>query len=318
MWLIFAFLALLAFASADLLGKKKVDSGKSSAPMEMLLSVLVLAFFIGLVLLAFGWGESGDTPWRLLWNHPLLLANQLCFLMYWLLYLVSFRHIGLALESAVSGANGILYFFGLLVINAVSGKLSAVNDVFHPVRLIPVLLVLTFTFLFPNIELFACHGSEDLRGKKTQERHRTVIGLLILFAGLLFDAGDTLITTLIFDDTGIGIMDFVMTSYFLMILPIGLFSLLLRRKNGKWFIPFKNGEQYSICYPCVVILSSLLYLYASSLDAVKTGILFIAAPVFPIIGAELVLKEKYTWRQNLCIWMIAIAAIAFGAADYIS
>ncbi len=317
MWLFFAVFSLLAFAAGDLLGKKKVDAGSAAAPLEMLLSVLVLAFGISLVLFASGLGESGEPPWRILREHPPILGNQFCFLLYWVLYLISLRYIGLAVESAVSGTTGILYFSGLLVIHTVSGRLASVHEILHPARLIPIMLVLTFIFLLPNIELFASRRRGALRKKMRQERHRIITGLLILLAGLVFDAGDTLITTLIFDDGGIGIVDYVMANHFATILPIFLLALFLRKIEKKWFIPFLDGGKYSIWYPCVANSSSLLYLCASSRDAVKTGILFAAAPIFPIIGARIILKEKYTWRQNLCIWTIALSLIVFCAADHI-
>jgi len=317
MWLFIAFPALLAFAAADLLGKKKVSEGGNSTPLEMLLNVEILAFAISLFLAASGLGESGLAPWELLRKHPLLLLNLCFFLLYWLFYLWSLRYIGLALEAAVSGANGIFYFFGLAVLHAVSGKLTAVDDIFAPARLIPVLLVLIFTTLFPNIELLARKSSGMMQERTKRERRRTVAGLLILLAGMTFDAGDTLITTWIFSEENIGIADYLTASYFATLLPIILCSLFLRKRNGKWFIPFKDGGKYSFCYACTAAASSLLYLYASSLDAVRTGILFIAAPVFPIIGARFLLKEKYTWRQNLCIGIITAAVIAFCAAEYL-
>ncbi|GEM_PF-3319931 len=317
MWLWVVSLALLAFASTDLLSKKKMATGNATTPLEMLISVGTLAFPIGLTLFFLKIGESGLAPWRILWSHPLIWMNIFCFAAYWFFYLCSMRYVGLSFAASVEGMQGILYFIGLVLIHFLCGHLVSVSEFLHPARLIPVVIGLTFIFLFPNVEIIANkinhHGWENLK----KNRHRTMIGLLLLFLGTVADAGDSLTTTVIFDTGSIGLVDYLITSCFATIFPVVLFELYLQKKNGRWFIPFKDDRKNAICYVCTIIFSSLLYMVASSLDAVKTGIAFIAAPAFSIIGAHILLKEKYTWRQNLCIGIIVIASIVFGIADYI-
>jgi len=314
MWLFFAILAVLAFASTDLLGKRNIDTGTFAAPQEMIISSCTLFFCVGLLLFAFGIG--GQPPWVTLRDHPLILVNMLFFLMYWLLYLLSLRYIGLSIQSALSGANGILYFFGAILIHAFSGRLPAVHEILHPARLTPVLLVLGFTLLYPNVELLAGKRRGTVMGNEKKERHNTVVGLLILSLGIAFDAGDTLLTSCILDAKDVGVADYLTANYSAAILPVILLSLWVRMRKGKWFIPFRSGGWTAMCYPAGAVASSLLYVYASSLDAVRTGIMFTAEPIIPILGAKLILKEKYTWRQNLCIWIIAVSVTFFCAADY--
>jgi len=168
MWLFFSIIDLLAFASTDLLGKKKIDSGDAAVPAEMLISTYTLVFGVGIILSALGLGESGLSPWEILWAHPLVVVNVCCFFMYWLLYLYSLRYIGVTLTSAVSSTNVILYFAGLCLIHVFSGKLTKINDILRPERLIPVLFVLFFVFLLPNVELLSrkTFGAMSERWKK--------------------------------------------------------------------------------------------------------------------------------------------------------
>lgn len=237
------------------------------------------------------------------------------FILYWFLFLLSMRYVGLTVDEAVSGAFGVFYFVGLLLVHLVSGRLAAVRDMLHPLRLIPILLVLVFTVLLPNIEVIAHREDPNLREMAKSERRRTVLGLLILLAALALDSVDSLVTTLVCDETDIGTVDYIMTSFFSASIALVPFAVYYRVKNRRWFIPFRRGSRRAVRYAAPAMLSSVLYMAASSFDAVRTGILFLAYPIVPILGAKLFLKEKYTRRQNFCIWTVTLAAIAFCAVD---
>jgi len=317
MWILFSLLSLVAFAAADLLGKKKIDLGRETASLELMVSYEAVAVLFSLLIWGLELGESGQSPWRLVLNDPLITAAVLCSLIYWLLFLVSMRYAGLSVEEAVSGAYGVYYFTGLLAVNLITGKLSAVHDMLHLIRLIPIILVIAFTFLLPNIEVIAQKCAGELFTKAKTDRRRLFIGLIILLAAVAFDSADTLISTVVFEESDIGAVDYTMASAMLNVLPMMILSVYLKVKNGKWYHPFADGGKYVIGYAVFMLLSIVLYMLSASLDAVRTGIIFIVYPIVPIVGAKIFLKEKYTWKQNLCIWVITIASIVFCASDYV-
>ncbi len=315
MWLIFAALSLLLYAVTDIIGKKSVNSGNSYTPLELCITVSILSFFISIILWFFGFGESGMSPWQLLVLQPLILVNLLCFFLYWIYYLLSFKFIRLSVAEAVSGSSGIFYFLGLILFNLCLGKLPAVREMFHPLRLIPIILVLTFIVLYPFAESFTKKNNNAEKSVFKKNRRSYFLGICILMLSLIIDSLDSLITTFIIDEGNISTVDYIMTSYFLSIFPAAVLFIFLCLKRKKWFIPLKNHPISSVGYSVSALLSSQLYMVASYCDAVRTGILFVIYPVVPIIGAKIFLKEKFTWRQNLCIWIITLSAIAFCVSD---
>jgi len=315
MWLAVAVFSLLAYSMADIAGKGKIDNSDELGPIELLVTINSVIFVFSIILFAFGLGESGQTPWQIILTHPLIAVNQFCYVLYWLFYLLSMRFIGLSVVESFSGSTGVLFFVGLVIVNLISGKLITVRDMFHPGRLVPVILVLIFAFLLPNIEIIANKNGEELLIKAKTERKKTLVGLIFLFTALILDSCDSLITTVIMDEGDIGTVDYMMSSSFVAIISVIILVGFLWIKKHKLYIPFKNNGRYSYFYSFASLLSSILYTVASSLDAVRTGIIFIAYPIIPIIGAKIFLKEKYSWRQNLCIWMITFAAIAFCVSD---
>jgi len=316
MWLPFALLSILAYALFDLLGKKKASQGNGTTPIEMAVCLYALLVGISMVLYLSGQGTSVSPPWVVLCNHPMIIANILCSVLYFVLYLSALRFIGVAMATTVNGANGILYFLGLILVNHFSGKLTTVQELFHPIRLIPILVVLFFTSLLPVLKGPDADPSCGTVQEASRTRRQYLIGFLVLFLAITFDALDTLLTTFLLDDGKIGVLDYMTACYFSSLIPFLLLSFYLRIKNGRWFIPFWDGGRYSVIHPVVTISASMLYLHATSHGAVQTGIFFLSAPIFPIFGARFWLKEKYTWIQWTCIWGITIATIVFCIADY--
>jgi len=302
MWLVFAILSMLAYAATDLLGKRKVDAGSAWTPLGLLASSSALAFVAGLVLFAGGFGESGRTPWAILAGEPLVFVTTLCFSAYWLLGLVSFRYLGLSVSASVGGTNGIVFFIGMLLVNMVSGRLTAAQEMLHPARLVPILVVLIGVFLLPRME------------KAPEARRRTAVGMTIVLLAMIVDGLDTLVTAVIFDAGRIGPVDFMIAGWFAAFPMVVFLLVFLRMKDGLRIVPFRGGAG-TFGYAVTAVLSSTLYLVASSQDAVRTGLAFAVAPVFPLVGARIFLKERYSPRQNLCIWTIALAAIAFCIID---
>jgi len=77
-------------------------------------------------------------------------------------------------------------------------------------------------------------------------------------------------------------------------------------------------DRSSAIYGALFAVQAFLGVLAASFDAVRSEIMYLAYPAISIIGARLVLKEKYTLRQNVCIWLLVLSAVAFCVIDYIA
>jgi len=307
-------LSLIAYTAMDLLGKKLVDENDAYGPLRLRRCVMAVFLLAGFLLYFAGAGESGLAPWTLLAHNPIMIAVVLCSALMEFLYLFSLRYIGLSVQEAFSGSVGIFFFIGTVAVHLVGGQLSAVRELLHPARLIPVLLLLGAAFLLPNAERFS-RRSAPVRPKADGDRKRTVIGCVLLAAALIFDALEMLLTSLVLDSGRLGAVDFMMTGYFFVLFPLAVFSFLLRGKRRP-FSSVPPRQRLRLGLYCILpVAATVFYALAAEQDAVRTGVLFSVYPVLPIIGAGVFLKERYTRRQTLCIWLVTLSAAVFCVVD---
>lgn len=314
MWIVFAVLCMVVLTAADIIANKAVSSDEL-APIKLRISVMGLAFIMGILIYLLKLGESGIAPWMLIVKYPLIVVAVACMVLSELIYLISLSFVSMSIMEAISSFEGIVIFAGMIMINMKSGRLEAINEMFAPARLILICIILAFTILLPNIELIV-NKKKELQANIIKERYIIAIGILIALAAVLLGASDSLLMDAILDEGKIGVIDFMMSCCFASIIPLPLFMLLFCKKRKTAQIPSKAVDGYSVKYGILYVVQSYLGVTAVSIDAVRSEILFFSFPVIAIIGAKLFLKEKYTWRQNLCIWVITIAAILFCVIDY--
>jgi len=306
---------MVVLTAADIVGKKAVESD-ALAPLKLRISVMTVSSVLGLLMYFLGLGESGLAPWMLLFEHPMIIVAVICIVLSEFLYVFSLHYVGMAIMEAISSLEGIVISLGLVVINLIFGKLNAVQDMLIPARLILICLIILFAVFLPNINTMA-NRKKGILAETAKEKRRTVIGVMIVLLAVVLGCGDSLIGDTLLDSGVIGAVDMTMTVYFCMLVPLPFFCFALHRKSKTEKLPFRIVNRYSILYSILFVTQIFMGILAVSFDAVRSEIMYLAYPVMAILGARIVLKEKYSARQSVCIWMITISAILFCVIDNI-
>jgi len=315
MWLLFSMLCMILLMGADIIGKKAIVADELAA-LKLRILTMIIAVITGLLIYAFGLGESGLAPWTLALKYPLILVS-ICFLVFSeFLYMFSLKQIGMSIMEAISGFEGIGIFLGMIVLNLISGKLPAVKEMLIPSRLFIICIILIFTILLPNVEKTDDKNSV-VPVNRNKEKRTFLIGILIALSAVILSSSDSLINDAVLGTGSVGAVDYIMTGYFLSIVPLPIFCIVLNKKSKHKKSSNKIINRHSVLYAVFRMAQAFFGLYAIALDAVRSEIIYLTYPVIAIIGAKIFLKEKYTWKQNLCIWVITISAIAFCVIDYV-
>jgi len=313
MWILYSVLSMGTLAFSEIVGKKAISTDKT-APLKMKIPVMGTNVIIGFLLYLLGFGESGLAPWSLLIKHPFVLVAACCSILSGYLYLYSLRYIGMTLMEAISSLSGVFIFIGLLIIHTISGEFNSLSELLKPERVVLISILLVNTFLLPNIEAMK-KRKEGLDIKI--ERRSILFGLCFSLVAVILDACDSLFSDFMIDADKIGSVDFLITIFFSYIVILPVFCIILHNKSKGTESTNKVINRYSVRYLIYFDLSIIFWILSISVDAVYSEIMFLTYPVISIIGAKTILKEKYTWRQNVCIWIIVLAAIAFCITDYL-
>ena len=316
MWILFSMLCMVTMTLADIIGKKAVIEDEL-APIKLRIMGIAVSFVLGMMMYFLHLGESGLAPWTLIANYPVILAVICCTVFSDFLYIFSLKYVGMTIMEAISSLEGIVIFVGMIIINSFSGRLGAIREMLTPARLIFILLILICTILLPNTELLANRNTVIDNGQK-KGRKLIVFGILISLSAAILSCGDSLIMDTLLDADVVGTVDVTMAAFFSQIFLLPVFYFLLTQKSRQNKASRKVISRYSVAYALLGVVHMFMGTISISFDAVRSEIMFLTYPVISIFGAKIILKEKYTWRQSIFIWIITLAAICFCAIDYIS
>ena len=316
MWMIFALLSMLLYATEELVGKKIVRQTGASGSWMIYAMASLFTFASAIVMWALGMGESGQSPVRVLLDNPLILLTSVSTCLATLLVFIAFRYVGVSVEASISGISSIFLFLGFVCINLFTGELAAVKELLLPGRLIPILVIIALVFWLSGTD----EATLDPAPKAKKKHAAMVTGILIVLVACIFDASDSLIFAYCISEKPIGEIDYYMAVN-LPNLFYGISACIMASvTSGKAERPRRLTSKDLLLLVSVGVLdiSSLLtYVLGSGYDAVKFAILYIAYPIVPLIGAKVFLKERYTAKQYICIIGIAIASIVFCIMDYV-
>lgn len=316
MWIIFAIVSMILCAIGEILSNKIVRENTVIGPLMVYSATSFFCFLSAITMWLLGIGESGASPVRILVEHPLIILSTVSTFLATFLIFIAFRYIGVSIEAVISGVSSIFLFLGLMSINIFTGKLESVNEILLPGRLIPIILIIVFIFLLSKTN----ESNDDAFLKKGKKISAMVTGILIILAACIFDASDSLIVSYCIADNQVGIIDYYISTCVMdIVFGTGCFIMAIVKLN-KVHVPNKDCVKIipkMVLIGILAICSMLTYLIGSGYDAVKFAMLYIAYPIVPLIGARVLLKERYNGKQYFCIFGIAISSIVFCLMDYV-
>ncbi|MCF0137217.1 MAG: hypothetical protein HUJ66_02505 [Oscillospiraceae bacterium] len=315
MWLILTLASMLICTFSEIFAKKHVLTDENNGPVKLRICSSVVVVLLVPLFYALGLSESGLLPWEILKEHPAIILMTSCTFMCTFCLVLSFRFIGVTMESAVSSTSAVFLFAGMLLVNLFFGKLEDIRGTLVPAKLLPIVIIILALFLLPNADGIGRDRSPN--ADKAAARKRIVIGILIVLLSNFFDVSDSIIAAVLLTDTDVGVFDTIISGA----LVSGFYSLLLYigswAKHKKPLHLLSRSNRYCFVYAILSILCIVVSLIAYAYDAVSSAILWLSYPVLPIIASALILKERYSKRQYLCIAVIIAASLVFCIADYL-
>lgn len=305
MYLLFLIPSLLLSIAYDILGKKAIDKGDPNAPFKLKITTSLLGALTILVLYLTDLIPSDRTPWVIVAENPLILASALLAFFYSVFFLFAFKHIGLALNTAVASSSGVIAFIisfvGVVIIGS---SAESISGFFLPGRLIPVVVMIVGVIVL----LFYKEGGSA--------EERTKLGVIFGLIAAFLDAGDTVITVLIYEfNENLSPLEVIVGIYFSALLFTIVSIIYVSIKDKKVFVPFVKANKTYIPYAVVFVIYSVVTTISFSLDSIKSSLFWMLYPILPIIAARVFLKEHLSKKQKIYTAVLVLASIAFCFMD---
>ncbi len=227
-------------------------------------------------------------------------------------------------ESPVEGISGGTSTILLILAYVVMGRVDSILTLLTPLRTIGILIILIGVIVLAVIRNKDARSKRDAEpfGPKRSWKHIGLGTLIFPLMYALIDGLETVVTGICLDTT----YGFSMPegdSIIIVGMEYAVFALgchiYIFWKEKKVYNPFKKENVPRLFGALADNVGIVVYSYAMAIDSVSTDPIIAVYPVFVMIGGRVLLKEKVSLKQYICLLSIVLGSVlivadAFGGA----
>lgn len=312
-WLLFTLSTIVCWSATGLFYKAGIlKEREDHTYLKYAVSVGVVFFVIACVYLVIR-----DEPFSI-WESAVRFWPMTIFgIVYAVINAVSFNgyvYNEVTVESPVEGIGAGTSTILLMIVYLMLGRVKSISSLFSPLRTIGILIVLVSIIM-----LSVARQREGNDGLKNQSAGKiggfNWFGLGTLIFPVLFAMGDaleTIVTGVCLDTTyGFGMPQG--DSIIIVGMESALFALgcwiYIRIKEKRFYNPFKKQFAPRLLGSVADNVGIVFYSYAMSMDAVSTDPIIAVYPVLVMLGGRVLMKEKVSPTQYVCLFSIVAGNI---------
>ena len=312
-WMICAFMMICMWSATSLFYKAGARRGESHLCLKYSVSIGIVFFAIAFVYLIIR-----DEPFTI-WESAARFWPMTIFgLIYPIVNTISFNgyvYNEVSVESTVEGISGGTSTILLIIAYIVLGRVNSIRELLSPLRLAGIFMILVNVLLLTNIRNREKRNSLP----KASWMHKGLGTLIFPVIFSLADALETIVSGICLDTTyGYAMPEgdsIIIVGMEYAIFSIGCWIYLIL-KEKKPYNPFRRESLPRLIGALTDNIGIVFYSYAMAIDSVSTDPLLAVYPVVVIFLSRLIMKEKLSTPQYLCLLGI-IAGSVMVAADAI-
>ena len=309
-WLLFIVLAVILFASTSLLYKAGANGVEKEKHTCLKYSICVgIVFFVIAFLCLITRKESFTIFESAVRFWPMTIFG----IVYAVVNTISFNgyiYNEAIVESPVEGIGGGTSTILLIIAYLVLGRVDSIFDLLTPLRTIGIIIILISIIMLSMVRNKINRQNEKYNGKRWMRYGLGTLVFPILFS--IVDALETIVTGVCLDST----YGFAMPegdSIIIVGMEYAIFALIcyiyvyLKEKN--LYNPFCKLGIPRMLGAVVDNVGIVFYSYAMAIDSISTDPLVAIYPIFVMIGGRIIMKEKVSMNQYICIIGIVIGSV---------
>ena len=310
-WIICTSMAILSWSAACLLYKSGVNKkNEKYTSLKYGVSVGIVFFVIALVYLLirdepFTIWESAVRYWPMtVYGIIYAIVNTISFNG----YVYNEVSVESPIEGIGSGTSTVLLILAYLIL----GRVEDVSKLLTPLKTSGILLILISVILLSIIRNQAVRNDEEEKEKKPFWKIRGLGTLIFPVMFAFIDGLETIVTGICLDTTyGYSMPEgdsIIIVGMEYAIIAFG-FWCYIYRKERKIYNPFKRECAPRLLGAITDNIGIVFYSYAMAINSVSTDPLLAVYPVFVMIGGRVIMKEKISTTQYICLLSIIAGSI---------
>ncbi len=310
-WFVFSLLCVGAWGFADLFYKKGTDEADRYSHLKIAVWVGLVMGVCSFAVLPFCETLSAKT---FLQNTVAYAPASLCYILSMVIGYAGLRYLELSVVSPVQNASGALSTVCMLIFFVATGRIASVSEAFSLLDLVGTGLIVCGMIALAVAEQRLAAPAEH-----TERRYR--FGALALLFPLLycvFDTAGTAVDGILLDEEaglGLGELD-VLVLYGLTFFTAGVVAwifLLIKEKHP--YNPFAKTERPKAVAALCEEGGQVFYIYAMAAKPLLAAPMVASYCIVSVLLSRLLLKEKLSRSQTVCIAAVIAGIVALGVAE---
>lgn len=325
MWLVWSCIAIVLFAFCEIYEKKGSVFEEQCSETKLLVWFGIFGLIFAFSISVMGLRESNEGIISMIMKNPVFILSPIFYFLSLLLAFISLKFIPVSVEVPITNTDGILCFIGAILLYAFRGKFVEIAEDVSPIKLILVVIVTITAFIFSVMYEQKVESGEDTelvekirkQGNKTsfiRAKLLAIIGIICAVLSAMFDAGDSVILYYILDE----VADSYDYLYFsnMMYAIFGLLAwIYVSVKLKKLYNPFEKGQGNKALGAFFDCAGTVVTVFAVAENPFLSDPLISTYFVFTVLLSRIILKEKLSLRQYVCIAILLCGIFAFAILD---
>lgn len=325
MWLVWTCVAIIFYALCEVYEKKSVDFEEPFSEGKLLVWFGIFALLVSVLISVAGLRESDVDIIHRIVESPVFVLSPVFYFLSLFIAFVSLKLIPVSVEVQITNTDGIMSFIGAVSLYAFLGKYDVITEKVTPVKVILVLLTTVTALVFSAMHQKNVRTGEDAelaekikkRGKKGifgNAKVLTAIGIICAFLSAAFDAGDSVIEYYIIGEVADSYEYLFFAGIVTWILSLVVWIYISIRLK-KAYNPFSKGQLNKALGAFLDCTGTVATVLAVAENPFWTNPLVSTYGVFTVLFSRIILKEKLSLKQYVCIGILVCEICAFAFLD---
>ena len=311
-WLILTLMSLTAWAFVDVLSKYVSTEEDPDAHLELV--IVVGLFLLPTLIGALPESESGMSVLSIIWEYKIWIIVPLCYILDLWGSFFPLKYLEISIVSPIVNTAGVVSVAVLLAYYFATDSIDSIWEVLN-VRTIIGMIIITIALVALGYVQEKQAGREFAERPKDKWYRFGAVALVIPILAAFFEGMEGILAGIVLDPErglGVGENDYWILYSVVCIVSAVIIWIYLFIKNKRPYNPFRLSEWPKFAVALLEVLGEAWWLSAMADEPLIVAFLSCTYCVFTVILSRLLLKEKMSKAQYICVAAVILGIIIVG------